>query len=88
VFETGCVENLRKSHAQCTWTALAGAEMGRDEIYTKSVAVGSENFVRKTYNYFTNHLDIVNASDVISPSFLNFIKLVFLLPPEYQFKAY
>jgi putative transposase len=42
------VENLRKAHAQWTRAALGGAEMGRGEIWTKSVAVGSEDFVRRT----------------------------------------
>ncbi len=42
------VENLRKSHAEWIRAALGGAEMGREEIWTKSVAVGSEDFVRRT----------------------------------------
>ncbi len=42
------VENLRKSHAEWIRAALGGAEMGRDEIWTKSIAVGSEEFVRRT----------------------------------------
>ncbi len=41
VFEIDRVENLRKAHAEWIREALAGAEMGRDEIWTKSVAVGS-----------------------------------------------
>ena len=42
------VEHLRKSHTEWIRAALGGAEMGRDEIWTKSVAVGSEEFVRRT----------------------------------------
>ena len=42
------VANLRKSHAEWIRAPLGGAEMGRDEIWTKSVAVGSEDFVRRT----------------------------------------
>ena len=48
VFEMDSVENLRKSHAEWIGAALGGAEMGRDEIWTESVAVGSEDFVRRT----------------------------------------
>ncbi len=42
------VANLRKSHAAWIRAALGGAEMGGDEIWTKSIAVGSEDFVRRT----------------------------------------
>ncbi len=42
------VENLRKSHAEWIQAALGGAEMGRDETWTKSIAAGSEDFVRRT----------------------------------------
>ena len=45
LFQMDSVENLRKSHAERIRAALGGAEMGRDEIWTKSIAVGSEGFV-------------------------------------------
>jgi putative transposase len=48
VFEMGTVENLRKSHTEWIRAALGGAEMGRDGIWTESIAVGSEDFVRST----------------------------------------
>jgi hypothetical protein len=55
VFEMDSVENLRKSHTEWIRTELGGAEMGRDEIWTKSIAVGSEDFV-----YRTQHLEKSN----------------------------
>ena len=48
VFEMDSVEHLRESHTEWIRAALGGAEMRRDEIWTKSVAVGSEEFVRRT----------------------------------------
>ncbi len=41
-------KNLRKSHAEWIRVALGGEKMRRDEIWTKSVAVGSEDFVHRT----------------------------------------
>ena len=42
------VENMRESHAEWIRAALGGAEKGRDENWTESIAVGSEDFVRRT----------------------------------------
>jgi len=44
----GSVEDMRNSHTEWNRTAPGGAEMGRDEIWTESIAVGSEDFVRST----------------------------------------
>jgi putative transposase len=51
VFDMDSVENLRKAHAEWIQAALDGSEMGRNEIWTKGVAVGNEDFVRRTQQW-------------------------------------
>ena len=54
-FKMDSLENLRKSHAEWIRAALGGAGMGRDEIWTKSIAVGSEDFVIRPRKVSTHY---------------------------------